>query len=130
MEDGAASVVPSRAELGCAGERAAVAAYAARGYALVASNWRCSLGEIDAVLARDGVLVFCEVKTRRGSALGGPFDAVTVAKQRRLRALAAAFLASGQALRDAGGCEVRFDVASVWIDGRGRPAVHLFEDAF
>jgi putative endonuclease len=113
-------------ELGSAGEDAALAAYRERGFELVARNWRCPLGEIDLVLRRAGVLVVCEVKTRRGSDLGGPFEAVDARKQRKLRLLAQAFLASAPVEHDA----VRFDVASVRMGGAGRPAVELFEEAF
>ena len=45
-------------------------------------------------LSTAGTLVFCEVKTRRGSAFGGPFEAVGWKKQRKLRQLAQAFLAA------------------------------------
>ena len=116
-------------DIGGIGERAALREYLVRGYRAVATNWRCALGEIDLVVARDGILVFCEVKTRRGSAFGGPFDAVTTAKQRRLRSLATAFLTS----RDGGGFEgaaVRFDVASVMWAASGGLRIELFEDAF
>jgi len=113
-------------ELGSAGEEAALAAYRARGFELVARNWRCPLGEIDLVLRREGLVVVCEVKTRRGVDLGGPFEAVDARKQRKLRLLAQAFLASVTDEHDA----VRFDVASVRMDASGRPAVELFEEAF
>jgi putative endonuclease len=108
------------------GERAAWETYQRRGYRLVARNWRCPLGELDLVVARDGVLVFCEVKARRSAELGGGHEAVTAAKQHKLRLLAEAFL---QVMRPPVS-RCRFDVASVAWSGRGTPAVHLFEDAF
>jgi putative endonuclease len=127
MSDGAGAEVPDgRLERGRAGEDAALAGYLSRGYRLVARNWRCRLGEIDLVLSRGGVLVVCEVKTRRGGGLGGPFDAVTARKQAKLRSLAEALLAATGARPD----EVRFDVASVTVDGRGRPSIYVFEHAF
>jgi putative endonuclease len=95
----------------------------------VATNWRCPIGEIDLVVVRDGLLVFCEVKTRRGSAYGGPFDAVTQTKQRRLRSLATVFLSS-LAARGLRNVSVRFDVASVMPADSGELRVELFEDAF
>ena len=113
-------------ELGTAGEEAALAAYRERGYDLVARNWRCPIGEIDLVLRRGSLLIVCEVKTRRGSELGGPFEAVDARKQRKLRLLASAFLAGGGIAHEA----VRFDVASVRVAGKGRPDVELFEEAF
>ena len=107
------------------GEDAACQVYRDRGYRLIARNWRCPLGELDLVLTRDGVVVFCEVKARRPSMLGGPFEAVTPAKQRKLRALAQAFCASERPQAD----RYRFDVASVSVDGESSD-VHVFEDAF
>ncbi len=116
---------PDRSNLGRVGEEAALDQYRRRGFELVARNWRCRVGELDLVLRRGGLLVFCEVKSRRGDRLGGPFEAVDRRKQRKLRAVAEAFLIPGRA--PAG---VRFDVASVTLDRSGRPRVHLFEDAF
>ena len=114
-----------RASLGRSGEDATLALYAERGFRTVARNWRCSLGEIDLVVERRGLLVFCEVKARTGSRFGGGYDAVTWTKQRRLRQLAEAFVASARVPHDA----VRFDVASVHVGHRGS-SVELFEDAF
>jgi putative endonuclease len=125
------SVVPAgplgdgRIALGRRGEEAALDLYRQRGYVLVARNWRCAIGELDLVVRGGGILVFCEVKTRRGGGFGAPFEAVHVAKQRKLRALAQAFMA-----RSSGSMSVRFDVASVTVSGSGKAQVHVFEDAF
>jgi putative endonuclease len=119
-----------RAGVGQLGEAAAEATYLARGYRVLARNWRCALGEIDLVVASDRTLVFCEVKTRRSSELGAPYEAVTATKQRRLRALAVAFLAAGAGGAERTGRDVRFDVASVFVASGRPPAVNLFEDAF
>jgi putative endonuclease len=107
------------------GERAAWEAYRRRGYRLLARNWRCRLGELDLVLERDGMVVFCEVKARASSLHGEPYEAVTAEKQRKVRALAQAFLATRR-----GDAECRFDVASVrlFVDGTAR--VRVFEEAF
>jgi putative endonuclease len=114
-----------RSALGRAGEDAALAAYEARGFHLVARNWRCALGELDLVVHRRGLLVFCEVKTRAGTAFGGAFDAVTREKRSKLRRLAEAFLLSERPPH----ADVRFDVASAHVHDR-QIAVQLFEDAF
>jgi putative endonuclease len=112
--------------LGAAGEAAAAGWYVARGYRVVARNWRCADGELDLVVARHGELVFCEVKTRTSDRFGLPAEAVTPAKQRRLRRLAARFLAQSGADAGAGrGAGLRFDVASV-VGGR----VEVIEAAF
>jgi putative endonuclease len=81
-------------------------------------------------MRRRDVLVFCEVKTRRGSRRGAGFEVVGTRKQRKVRALAEVFLLT----HSVGPVSVRFDVASVAI-GSGQIAggatqVELFEDAF
>jgi len=108
-------------ELGRLGEDAAGAWYLERGYDIVRRNWRCRSGEIDLICRRGRVLVICEVKARTGDRFGSPFEAVTPAKCRRLRRLAALFLAEAPP----GTSTVRFDVAAV-KDGR----VEVVENAF
>jgi putative endonuclease len=107
--------------LGAAGEDRAAAWYAARGYRILERNWRSSQGEIDLLCTRSGLLVVCEVKARRSDRLGHPAEAVTVAKQRRLRRLAAAYAAASPRSFTA----VRFDVA--WLLGAD---FSVIEDAF
>ena len=92
------------------GEERAAAWYEDRGYRIVARNWRSRQGEIDLIAEQAGILVFCEVKTRSGIRFGEPFEAVTRAKQLRLRRLAAEWLRSAARPR---AHELRFDVASV-----------------
>jgi putative endonuclease len=77
---------------------------------VIARNWRCSAGEVDLILRGGDVVVFCEVKARASSEYGGPEGAVNWAKQRRLRSLAAIWLAQA---RPSGSVTVRFDVAAV-----------------
>ena len=100
-----------RRALGQSGEDAAAGWYLAHGWRVLARNWRCRSGELDLIAERDGVVAFCEVKTRTSDAFGVPAAAVTAAKQARIRGLAL------QWLRDAGrGVRVRtirFDVAAV-----------------
>ena len=119
------AVPASRASLGRAGENAAAAVYERRGFHIVARNWRCRLGELDLIVERDGLLVFCEVKARRGSRFGGGYEAVTALKRRKLRQLAEIFFATARIPSG----NVRFDVASVHIGPKGA-SVELFEDAF
>lgn len=116
---------PRRA-LGASGEALAAAWYAERGYRLLDRNWRCREGELDLVVRRDGLVVFCEVKTRRGPAFGAPFEAVTGAKQRRIRVLAARWLDEHPQRR----ADVRFDVASVYARRGETPRVEVIEGAF
>ncbi|HQZ33449.1 MAG TPA: YraN family protein [Ilumatobacteraceae bacterium] len=92
------------------GENEAARWYVRRGYVVVARNWRCAAGEVDLILSTGEVVVFCEVKARASSEFGGPEAAVNWSKQRRLRRLAATWLAE---MRPAHSVTVRFDVAAV-----------------
>ena len=99
----------ARQVLGAAGEQAAADWYVANGYEVVARNWRCREGELDLVLRRGRKFVFCEVKSRSSTAFGAPVEAVTRAKQVRLRHLAARWI-DECGVRPV---EIRFDVVSV-----------------
>lgn len=111
-----------RQRLGAAGERAAAAWYRRRGYQVVEQNWRCREGEIDLVLAQGRTLVFCEVKTRSSDRFGTPAEAVTWAKQQKVRRVAARYLDDPPFRFGA----LRFDVAVVDRTG----AVEVIEAAF
>lgn len=100
----------ARRALGASGEQAVAEWYRARGYEVVARNWRCRDGELDLVLRLGRTFVFCEVKARTSTAFGAPVEAVTRTKQVRLRHLAARWLEDEAPVRAA---QIRFDVASV-----------------
>jgi putative endonuclease len=116
---------PRRA-LGTRGEDAAAAWYEAAGYKLLDRNWRCREGELDLVVQRDRVLVFCEVKTRRSDRFGAPVEAITREKRQRIRMLAAKWLEERRAVAR----ELRFDVASVMIGRDDAPVIEVLEAAF
>lgn len=100
-----------RQRTGRRGEDRAAAWYEAQGYEVLVRNWRCREGEIDLVCRAPGVLVIAEVKARSSLAYGHPAEAVTPAKQRRLRVLARRYLAEAQlAPRPSA---IRFDVVAV-----------------
>jgi putative endonuclease len=97
--------------LGRHGEDRVARWYGERGHRVVARNWRCAEGELDlVVLTGDGVVVFCEVKTRSSDRFGSPLEAVDHRRRRRLRAAATRWLGEH---RPAGTTGVRFDVAAV-----------------
>jgi putative endonuclease len=67
------------------------------------------------------------VKTRRSTAFGAPVEAVTTAKQRRLRVLATRWLSEHPDTRRD---DVRFDVASVLLLPGRTAEVEIVESAF
>jgi putative endonuclease len=115
-------VAAAHIEVGRSGEDLAATWYRSHGYDVLDRNWRCSIGELDIVARRGGLLAVVEVKTRRTEAFGVPALAVTRVKQRRLRRLAASWLAEHRIGRRV---EVRFDVASVVGDD-----VTIYQRAF
>ena len=111
---------PTTERTGGHGETLACEHLATLGLEVVARNWRISedglRGELD-VVALDhvnGLVVFVEVKTRRGSGFGGPLAAVDHRKVAKLRRLAMAFMAQARLPYR----EVRFDVVGVRLDTR------------
>jgi putative endonuclease len=116
---------PRRA-LGAAGEEAAAAHLAARGYAILARNVRAGGVEIDLVAARGRLVVFVEVKTRRSRVAGAPEESVDGRKRARLAHGAAAWLAA----HGRPGWRARFDVITCEEDGRAGFRLRHFEGAF
>ena len=70
--------------LGDRGEAVTAQYLRERGYALLASQWRCRYGELDLVARdRDGTICFVEVKLRGGDLAGLPREAVDRRKRER-----------------------------------------------
>jgi putative endonuclease len=113
-------------ELGAHGERIAAAYLSRAGLHVLDRNWRCREGELDLVAREASALVFCEVKTRRGTGFGHPIEAVTVAKQRKLRLLAQRWLAA----HDEHAPDLRFDVVGVLLRPSRPPLVQHLRAAF
>ncbi|MGN0867293.1 MAG: YraN family protein [Oligosphaeraceae bacterium] len=115
------------APLGRRGEDATREFFLNAGYRVLCRNWLAPhhRGELDLVCQDEaGTLCFVEVKTRRilaRSAGAGerpvPLEAVTPAKERRLRRAAADYLRALGRPR----VPFRFDVVEVWADAHGRP---------
>ena len=113
-------------ELGAHGERIAAVYLTRAGLRVVDRNWRCREGELDIVAREGSALVFCEVKTRRGTGFGHPVEAVTPAMQRRLRLLAQGWLAA----HDEHAPDLRFDVVGVLVRPSRPPMVRHLRAAF
>ena len=110
----------SRQLLGQVGEDLTARWYLEHGYEVVARNWRCPYGEADIIARRQRLVVVCEVKTRSDLRFGTPAEAVTQARQARLRRTASAYLQDRAGLKESAGLPfsrgvavVRFDVAEV-----------------
>jgi len=117
----------TRAQLGKIAEDAAARYLQVHGYAILARNWRCALGEIDIVARQGKELVFVEVKGRTSDELARPSDQVNARKQGRIAALARAYLAQNVERE----CPCRFDVVEVLMTAGGAVSeITLWRGAF
>jgi len=125
--DGDAALQSSdpRQRLGRRGEAAAERQLVRLGMRVLARRFRCRQGEIDLVAALDQLLVFVEVKARRGHGFGRPAESVTRRKQRRIARVALVFLQRHRWMER----RCRFDVVEVLVD-RPEPEVRHIPDAF
>jgi len=114
--------------LGRRGEAAAARFLRRRGYKIVARSDHLQPGELDLVAVdKDRTIVFVEVKTRKSQDVGHPVEAVDSEKQRRLSRLAVTYLKRHGLLE----YSARFDVIAItWPEGRRRPQIEHFENAF
>lgn len=111
-----------RQELGRQGEAAAAVWYENQGFKVLHRNWRVRAGELDLICARGDTVVFVEVKTRSSTRYGLAAEAVTPAKQRRIRKLAMIWLdQTSRRYRT-----FRFDV----VDANAQGHLKVYESAF
>ena len=101
--------------MGAFGEAAAADYLRKKRYELLGMNYRCSLGEVDIIARQGTVFVFVEVKLRREGGYASALEAVTPAKQRKLRLAAEAWLAENGEEN----AECRFDVVEVYLPRTG-----------
>ena len=108
-----------RIQTGRRGEAAASERYLRDGYEVLEQNWRWrKTGEIDLIAYHRacGILVICEVKTRRAEPLA-----------RRLRTLPQIYLLQSGLQNTAA---VRFDVVEAFLEDDGEITLNVIEDAF
>jgi putative endonuclease len=117
--------VDGRGALGRRGEAVAEAFLRGQDFTIVARNFRCRAGEIDLVALDGPVLVFVEVRSRRGRGAGTALESIDPRKQAQVVRVAEHFLARGRwGERDA-----RFDVVGVQFDD-DPPTVEHVRNAF
>lgn len=114
--------------LGKWGEALVAADLRKKGWRILASGYRCRLGEIDLIASDGKFLTFTEVKLRKNAAYGAAAEAVDRRKQGRIRATAQLYLAQHPTQ-----LQPRFDVAEVYApQGMETPSpqVRYLENAF
>ncbi len=120
------TILDPRRLFGQEGETAAEHYLRRKGYRILAKNLRSSLGELDLVAEDGGVLVFVEVKARRGEEFGGAIHAVHRRKQEKLIQLASQYLAKYHLTDRA----CRFDVVLLQGTDASAPQVEHIQNAF
>ena len=116
-----------RHKLGDDGEQIAAEHLERLGYEIVARNHRTRFGELDIVAVAGDTLVFCEVKTARGSV--SPFESLHARKRAQVRRMAAAYLSDNRGKPYAD--NVRFDAIGIVCDMAGRlTSLEHLEGAF
>jgi len=100
-----------RQELGKWGEERGSEYLTSLGYNIICRNYRCRFGEADIIAAKDDLIVFAEVKTRRTAAFGSPSEAVNYKKRAKYEKLALYYI------RETGQMDAscRFDIIEVMV---------------
>ena len=98
----------------------------ARGWRVLARNWRDGPRELDLVVARAGVVAFVEVKARRSRRYGHPLEAITWRKRREVIQAARAWLRT----HPQSGRLLRFDAVAVLAEPGRAPVVEHVPDAW
>ncbi len=114
-------------DLGLKGEALAADHLRANGMHVLETRWRDHSFETD-IIAFDPVsqeVVFVEVKTRVDGQWGGPEDAITPVKIRRLVASADHYMKLHHDTHS-----VRFDVFAILLPPEGSPHIDYYRDAF
>lgn len=107
-------------EKGQAGEDAACAWLEARGYRVLARNFRAGPGEIDIIAAGEGVLAFIEVKSREKPSFADLEYSVDGKKRSRMLETSKIFLSRNRQYNEE---RLRFDV--IYVEGAAAVIRHL-----
>lgn len=111
--------------IGSLGEQAAAAYLRKKRYRIVGQNVSCRLGEIDLIAEDRDWIVFIEVKRRKNADFAAAREFVTAAKQRRIAATAALWLAHNPTEK-----QPRFDVIEIYGAEDRVASIHHIENAF
>ncbi len=111
-------------ETGARGETLAANYLVQKGYIILERNYKNHIGEIDIVAKIDDVLVFVEVKTRRGLKYGYAFESVNLQKRKKIVNTSQLYIMYHQCFD----IQYRYDIIEVYL-GRD-DSIHHIIDAF
>jgi len=116
----------NKQQTGKYGEEHAASLLRQNGYTIIEKNYRQPCGEID-IIAKDGeTLVFIEVKTRRTTGFGSPFEAITERKKRQIARTAQDYLCRKKQTNK----PARFDVIGIVLRKGRTPQIEIIQNAF
>lgn len=107
------------------GEKIAAYFLQKSGYQILEQNYIFDKAEIDIICKKNNILVFVEVKTRKGKQFGMPEQSVTKNKQVLMARAADEFLY--QSKHDG---DIRYDIISIFLSKESEPEILHLEDAF
>ncbi len=98
-----------------------------RGFIIWEQNYKAYQGEIDIIANQADTISFVEVRFRRDSQHGLPWETIDEKKKKALFRTAEKYLEDRSLIE---GWNIRFDVISITADESGDPHIEFFEDAF
>ncbi len=96
-----------------------------KGFTVLEQNYHSRFGEIDVIAQNKDYILFVEVKTRDSDSLIHPFEAITPAKQRKIRLTAGMYLEQHRITQ-----QPRFDAAAVTTENGKIVKTEYLENCF
>lgn len=112
----------SKTHVGFISEKQAANFLIKKGLKLIASNYRCSYGEIDLIMQDKTILVFVEVRLRHEKGFGDALESIDSRKQQKLLKSATHYLQKHRLIDK---IDCRFDVV-----GFTNSTIEWIKDAF
>lgn len=104
--------------IGIIGEKKAVLILQNKGFQILQTNFRCSLGEIDIIARDENTIVFVEVKTRTNIFFGYPYESVTKRKLYQIKKAGLLYCQNNHYIN----FPLRIDVVSILLSPAGEVA--------
>jgi putative endonuclease len=115
-----------RLSLGKRSEDIAASFLRNRHFSILQRNFSCCLGELDIIAKDNGIIVFIEVRSSRGSFLHNPIDSITISKIRRIKLLSQIWLNRNNAHDSC----IRFDIIGISHKQKNKAIIEYIKDAF
>lgn len=94
------------------GEKIASSYLISKKYVVKEKNYYCHWGELDIVAKKDNKVIFFEVKTRVGTRMGKPYEAINYHKLKDLKRTIQYYLLQ----KKLNNCKLSLDVISIVLD--------------